>query len=60
MEEAKYNASLYCRRENRTVGVTYGGVDGPRKRGLATRKGKLTVLVHGDDFVASGAREDIA
>ena len=58
LEQAKYNASLYFRKDNRGCrrpGATYGGV------GTATRKGlgKLTVLVHGDDFVASGSRGDI-
>ena len=53
LEQAKYNTSLYCRRGdadyNRTLGVAYGGVEGPKKRS----KGKLTCLAHGDDFVAS-------
>ena len=36
--------------------LPHGGVEGPRKG----KKGKLVVLVHGDDFVASGNRADIA
>ena len=60
LQQAKYNASLYCRQGDGpgtwSTGAAPGGVGIPRKRNA----GKISVLVHGDDFVATGGREDIA
>ena len=60
LQQAKYNASLYYRQGDGQgtwdTGIATGGVGIPRKK----NGGKISVLVHGDDFVATGGRESIA
>ena len=56
LNHSKYNASLYGRIDRNTRDGRAGGfaVWGGRE------SGDLTMLVHGDDFVATGEREAIA
>ena len=63
LTQSKYNASLYHRGDGTDHGAAPGGVEiggkakDNRQRCTGRSKGKISVLVHGDDFVAVGNRD---